>query len=142
MQAGLLRISMTDLVFFYGTLMSGFKRPGRATLDRALKPIGRAWISASLFDLGIYPAAIPATEGQVWGEVHQMMEPGTALTTLDEIEGYSAAAPDASLYRRVEIPVTFEDGRTVQAWVYFYNAPLGRAERIASGDYLQHLKIR
>jgi gamma-glutamylcyclotransferase (GGCT)/AIG2-like uncharacterized protein YtfP len=88
------------------------------------------------------PAAIPATEGQVWGEVHQMMEPGTALTTLDEIEGYSAAAPDASLYRRVEIPVTFEDGRMVQAWVYFYNAPLGRAERIASGDYLQHLKIR
>jgi gamma-glutamylcyclotransferase (GGCT)/AIG2-like uncharacterized protein YtfP len=133
---------MTDLVFFYGTLMSGFKRPGRATLDRALKPIGRAWISASLFDLGIYPAAIPATEGQVWGEVHQMMDPGTALSTLDEIEGYSAAAPDASLYRRVEIPVTFEDGRTVQAWVYFYNAPLGRAERITSGDYLQHLKIR
>jgi hypothetical protein len=24
--------------------------------------------------------------------------------------------------------------------VYFYNAPLGRAERIASGDYLEHLK--
>ena len=133
---------MTDLVFFYGTLMSGFKRPGRATLDRALKPIGRAWINAALFDLGIYPAAIPAAEGQVWGEVHQMMEPAAALTTLDEIEGYSPEAPDASLYRRVEIPVTLEDGHTERAWVYFYNAPLGRAERIASGDYLQHLKIK
>jgi gamma-glutamylcyclotransferase (GGCT)/AIG2-like uncharacterized protein YtfP len=133
---------MTDLVFFYGTLMSGFRRPGRAKLDRALKPIGRAWISAALFDLGIYPAAIPAGEGQVWGEVHQMLEPEDALRTLDEIEGFRAADPDASLYRRVEIPVTFDDGRTAQAWVYFYNAPLGRAERIASGDYLRHLKIR
>ena len=133
---------MTDLVFFYGTLMSGFRRPGRAKLDRALTPIGRAWINATLFDLGIYPAAIPAADGQVWGEVHQMLDPSEALMTLDEIEGYSASAPDASLYRRVEIPVTFEDGRTAYAWVYFYNAPLGRAERIDSGDYLRHLKIK
>ena len=133
---------MTDLVFFYGTLMSGFKRPGRAKLDGALKPIGRGSITAALFDLGIYPAAIPAGDGHVLGEVHQMLDPADALATLDEIEGFSAAAPDASLYRRVEIPVTFEDGRTAQAWVYFYNAPLGRAERIASGDYLQPLKIK
>ncbi len=40
---------MTDLVFFYGTLMSGFRRPGRANLDRVLKPIGRGSISAALF---------------------------------------------------------------------------------------------
>ena len=39
-------------------------------------------------------------------------------------------------------PVTLEDGRIVDAWAYFYNAPLGRAERIHSGDYLEHLKIR
>jgi hypothetical protein len=26
--------------------------------------------------------------------------------------------------------------------VYFYNAPLGRAERIPSGDYLEHLRIK
>jgi gamma-glutamylcyclotransferase (GGCT)/AIG2-like uncharacterized protein YtfP len=133
---------MTDLVFFYGTLMSGFRRPGRTKLDRALKPIGRASIGAALFDLGIYPAAVPAADGEVWGEVHQMLDPDDALRTLDEIEGYSLQAPDTSLYRRVEIPVTFEDGKVAQAWVYFYNAPLGRAERIASGDYRQHLKIR
>ena len=65
----------------------------------------------------------------------------TKRSTLDEIEGYSAKAPDASLYQRVQIPVTLEDGRSAEAWVYFYNAPLGRAERIASGDYLQHLKM-
>ena len=104
--------------------------------------MGRGWISAALFDLGIYPAAIPASEGQVWGEVHQMLDPGDVLTTLDEFEGFNAQAPDASLYRRVETPVTFDDGHTERAWVYFYNAPLGRAERIDSGDYLEHLKIK
>ena len=133
---------MTDLVFFYGTLMSGFERAGRASVARALRPLGRGRINAALFDLGIYPAAIPATESQVWGEVHQMLNPSDVLTTLDEFEGYNAQAPDASLYRRVEVPVTFDDGHTDRAWVYFYNAPLGRAERIQSGDYLQHLKVR
>lgn len=133
---------MTDLVFFYGTLMSGFQRPGRARLDRVLEPMGRGWISAALFDLGIYPAATPANDTRVWGEVYQMRDMDAVLNSLDEIEGYSSAEPDASLYTRVETPVTFEDGHVVNAWVYFYNAPLGRAERIESGDYLEHLKAR
>ena len=133
---------MTDLVFFYGTLMSGFKRPGRARLDQALRPLGRGSIQAALFDLGIYPAAIPAHDTRVWGEVHQMLDTDAVLSTLDEIEGYSEDEPEASLYTRAEIPVTLRDGQLASAWVYFYNAPLGRAERIESGDYLEYLKVR
>jgi gamma-glutamylcyclotransferase (GGCT)/AIG2-like uncharacterized protein YtfP len=133
---------MTNLVFFYGTLMSGFQRPGRARLDHSLRPVGRGSIQAALFDLGIYPAAIPAHDSVVWGEVHQMLDADSVLATLDEIEGYSSSEPDTSLYTRAEIPVTFDDGRLATAWVYFYNAPLGRAERIESGDYLEHLKVK
>jgi gamma-glutamylcyclotransferase (GGCT)/AIG2-like uncharacterized protein YtfP len=133
---------MTDLVFFYGTLMSGFDRAGRARVDETLKPVGRGRIDAALFDLGIYPAAIPAADAHVWGEVHRMLEPERVLTTLDELEGFSPDAPDSSLYRRVETSVTFEDGHTDTAWVYFYNAPLGQAGRIPSGDYLEHLKVK
>jgi len=133
---------MTNLVFFYGTLMTGFQRPGRVRLDHALKPVGRASIGAALFDLGIYPAAIPAQDSRVWGEVHQMLDEEAVLATLDEIEGYRASEPDTSLYTRAEIPVTFADGRQARAWVYFYNAPLGRAERIESGDYLEHLRVK
>jgi gamma-glutamylcyclotransferase (GGCT)/AIG2-like uncharacterized protein YtfP len=133
---------MTDLVFFYGTLMSGFRRPGRQRIDSELQPEGRGSIQAALFDLGIYPAAVPASDSRVWGEVYRMKNPDVVLSELDEIEGYRASEPDASLYTRVETPVTFEDGRIAGAWVYFYNAPLGRAERISSGDYLQHLKVK
>jgi gamma-glutamylcyclotransferase (GGCT)/AIG2-like uncharacterized protein YtfP len=133
---------MTDLVFFYGTLMSGFHRPGRTRLDRVLTPVGRGWIHAALFDLGIYPAAIPASDTRVWGEIHRMLDVESVLSTLDEIEGFSISEPDKSLYIREAIPVTFEDGQVKSAWVYFYNAPLGRAERIQSGDYLEHLKVK
>jgi gamma-glutamylcyclotransferase (GGCT)/AIG2-like uncharacterized protein YtfP len=133
---------MTDLVFFYGTLMKGFARPGRAKLESSLAQVGRGWIRAALFDVGIYPAAVPTADGRVRGEVYRMSEPESVLVELDTIEGYRADDPDTSLYTRVETPVTLEDGGHETAWVYFYNAPLGRAPRIESGDYLEYLKVK
>lgn len=133
---------MTSVVFFYGTLMAGFDRRRRLGIDSNLTFIGRGRIEGALFDLGIYPAAVPASDGKIWGEVYAMRDPERVLAALDEIEGYRPADPDRSLYTRAEVPVTIEGGRTERAWVYFYNAPLGRAERIVSGDYLQHVKVR
>lgn len=133
---------MTDLVFFYGTLMSVFQRSGRSRIESKLAPQGRGWIGATLFDLGIYPAAIPSSDSRVWGEVHRMLDADAVLAVLDEVEGFRPADPDTSLYTRVETPVTFDGGRVASAWAYFYNAPLGRAPRIESGDYLAHLKVK
>jgi gamma-glutamylcyclotransferase (GGCT)/AIG2-like uncharacterized protein YtfP len=133
---------MTDLVFFYGTLMSGFDRPGRAEVGGKLTLQGRGSIRAALFDLGIYPAATPASEGLVWGEVYRIQDADIVLSALDEIEGFRPGEPDTSLYTRVETPLTFDDGREATAWVYFYNAPLGQAQRIDSGDYREHLKVK
>jgi gamma-glutamylcyclotransferase (GGCT)/AIG2-like uncharacterized protein YtfP len=133
---------MTDRVFFYGTLMSGFDRRRRAGIDPMLERVGHGRITAALFDLGIYPAAIPDPDGVVWGEVYRALDIEKVLAGLDDIEGHSPAMPDASLYNRFEVPVTYDDGSTDVAWVYFYNAPLGRAERIASGDYLEHLRVK
>jgi gamma-glutamylcyclotransferase (GGCT)/AIG2-like uncharacterized protein YtfP len=133
---------MADLVFFYGTLMTPFNRTGRRGLDQHLEYKGRGTIEAALFDLGIYPAAVPADDGRVWGEVYQMTHPVVVLRALDEIEGYSPSEPESSLYWRKGTTVTMEDGAVVYASAYFYNAPLGRAERIESGDYLQHLRVR
>jgi gamma-glutamylcyclotransferase (GGCT)/AIG2-like uncharacterized protein YtfP len=65
------------------------------------------------------------------------------LSALDELEGFRPSEPDTSLYLRVETPVTLESGDDAgTVWVYFYNAPLGRAQRIESGDYLEHLKVK
>jgi gamma-glutamylcyclotransferase (GGCT)/AIG2-like uncharacterized protein YtfP len=133
---------MTDRVFFYGTLMTGFDRRRRAGIDSMLTWVGRGRINAALFDLGIYPAAVPDPDGVVWGEVYRAVDLDKVLEGLDDIEGYSPSMPEASLYTRMEVPVVFEDGTADWVWVYFYNAPLGRAERIPSGDYLEHLKVR
>jgi gamma-glutamylcyclotransferase (GGCT)/AIG2-like uncharacterized protein YtfP len=71
-----------------------------------------------------------------------MLDPAAVLAALDELEGVRASEPDASLYLRAETMVTFEDGQVAPAWTYFYNAPLGRAQRIESGDYLEHLRVK
>ena len=120
--------------------MSPFNRPGRLRITPKLTFTGRGSIRAALFDLGIYPAAVPADDQSlVWGEVYETLDAAAVLAALDEIEGYRPSEPDRSLYTRILTDVTLEDGRTEQAWAYFYNAPLGRARRIASGDYLEHL---
>ncbi|HET7221261.1 MAG TPA: gamma-glutamylcyclotransferase family protein [Vicinamibacterales bacterium] len=131
-----------ELVFFYGTLMAGFDRRRRAGIDNQLKYVGRGAIRAALFDLGLYPAAVPAPDGHVWGEVYEMTAPEDVLRALDEIEGYTVGEPDRSLYIRQETDVVMPDGTLAVASVYFYNAPLGRAPRIHSGDYLEHVKVR
>jgi gamma-glutamylcyclotransferase (GGCT)/AIG2-like uncharacterized protein YtfP len=133
---------MADLVFFYGTLMTPFNRTGRLRVDQHLAYVGRGTIEAALFDLGIYPAAVPATGGRVCGEIYEVAHPAIVLGALDEIEGFRPGEQESSLYVRALTPVTTDGGAVVDAWAYFYNAPLGRAQRIASGDYLEHLKVR
>jgi gamma-glutamylcyclotransferase (GGCT)/AIG2-like uncharacterized protein YtfP len=133
---------MADLVFFYGTLMTPFNRTAQLHIDQHLMFRGRGTIAAALFDLGIYPAAVPAADSRVCGEVYELVNQRVVLDSLDELEGYRPGEPETSLYMRAMTPVTLDDGSTVNAWAYFYNAPLGRAERIASGDYLEYLRVR
>lgn len=131
-----------ECVFFYGTLMAGFDRRRRAAMDAKLSFVGRGWIRASLFDLGLYPAAVPSPDGCVWGELYEVSDSVTVLAALDEIEGYRPGDPDHSLYVRSQVRVALPDGLQHAAWVYFYNAPLGQAQQIESGDYLRHVRVR
>jgi len=123
--------------------MSPFNRPGRQRVDSKLRFIGRGTIKAALFDLGIYPAAVPADDHSlVWGEAYQIDDPTSVLSALDEIEGYRLNEPERSLYTRVLTDVALVGGTSEKAWAYFYNAPLGQARRIGSGDYLAHLHAK
>jgi gamma-glutamylcyclotransferase (GGCT)/AIG2-like uncharacterized protein YtfP len=135
---------VSELIFFYGTLMTPFNRPGRVRVDSHLLFKGHGSIAAALFDLGVYPAAVPADDenARVRGELYQMNNAAAVLQVLDEIEGYNSTKPNTSLYTRRATQVALDDGKVVEAWAYFYNAPLGRAERIESGDYLEYLKVR
>src|SRR5437773_6859051 len=82
--------SMSELVFFYGTLMTPFNRPARQRVDPHLAFAGRGSIGAALFDLGIYPAAVPTSDGCVWGELYEILQPSVVLAELAELEGFRA----------------------------------------------------
>ena len=135
---------MTRSIFFYGTLMTPFNRPGRIRVDSQLTFKGHGRIAATLFDLGMYPAAVPADhdDARVCGEVYEMANAAAVLHILDDIEGYRSTEPRASLYTRQLTEVILEDGCVVDAWAYFYNAPVRGAARIDCGDYLEYLKAR
>jgi gamma-glutamylcyclotransferase (GGCT)/AIG2-like uncharacterized protein YtfP len=133
---------MSELVFFYGTLMTGFDRRRRIGIDPKMRFRARGWVEAALFDIGLYPAAVPAESGRVWGEVFELLDRDEVLTALDDIEGHRPEEPDSSLYIRSLVPVHLPEGVTERAWIYFYNAPLGKAPRIESGDYLEYLKVK
>lgn len=133
---------MTERVFVYGTLMGGFDRRRRVGIETRMAFVGRGWISAALYDLGLFPAAIPARDSRVWGEIYEIEDDPSVLAKLDEIEGFRPDEPDSSLYVREEATVTLDSGAVDTAWVYFYNAPLGQAERIDSGDYFEHLRVK
>ena len=133
---------MTDKIFVYGTLMAGFDRRRRAGIDTRMRFVGRGWIAAALYDLGLFPAAVPPPDSRVAGELYDVVDDPSVLVKLDEIEGYRPNEPDSSLYVRALVTVTLEDGAEETAWVYFYNAPLGQGQLIESGDYLAHLRVK
>jgi len=133
---------VTDKVFVYGTLMAGFDRRRRAGIDTRMRFVGRGWIQAALYDLGLFPAAVPAPDCRVAGELYEVVDDPSVLAKLDEIEGFRPNEPDASLYMRAQTTVTLESGARETAWVYFYNAPLGQGQLIESGDYLAHLRVK
>src|SRR5262249_49634567 len=129
--------------FFYGTLMSGFDRRRRLGLEDRIVFRGRGWIEAALFDLGSYPAAVPSPGHRVWGELVEISDAEQGWPSIDDAEGYDPGAPeDRSLYIRRLVLVHVDDDSDVEAWVYFYNAPLAEAPRIPSGDYLKYLTLR
>jgi gamma-glutamylcyclotransferase (GGCT)/AIG2-like uncharacterized protein YtfP len=123
---------MVDLIFFYGSLMRAFARTRSLRVERDLAFVGAGSVAGALYEAGIYPALVPDPDGQVVGEVHQMSHPGRVLEVLDEYEGCNLESAETSLYLRRVTRVTLAGGDTVEAWAYFYNAPTGQAQRIAS----------
>src|SRR3954453_221471 len=104
-------------------MVAGFARRVRAGIDAQLTVCGRGAIKATLFDLGLYPAAVPDPNGEVRGEVYELTDPEPILAALDVIEGYRPVHPDQSPYTRELTGVRFPDGTHATAFVYMYNAP-------------------
>jgi gamma-glutamylaminecyclotransferase len=69
----------------------------------------------------------PATK--VKGDVYEVSN--EKLTTLDRFEGHPR------ITKREEVLVRLNDGKTVEAWVYFNVQPLHNSVLIESGDFMK-----
>jgi gamma-glutamylcyclotransferase (GGCT)/AIG2-like uncharacterized protein YtfP len=122
---------VTDLLFAYGTLMSGFPLhhllAGRATY------VGPGQVTARLLDLGPYPAAVSDPHGVVHGELYRVTDPALWIT-LDSAEGPQ--------YHRAQVAVRNSSGREVDAFIFWYAGPLDRGIPIPGGDYRAHAPAR
>lgn len=104
--------------------------------------LGPARVKGKLFDMGSYPAAIPAEEDSyIVGELYHIMNPDEfswAIGQLDDYEGVSAEQGDQPLYFRSVTDVLI-DGDTKLAWIYWFKGDITGKPVIASGDVIEYL---
>jgi gamma-glutamylcyclotransferase (GGCT)/AIG2-like uncharacterized protein YtfP len=127
----------TDLLFVYGTLRQGAGHPSHHLLEKGAKLIGRVRISGHLYEVKGYPGAVwsDTGNGQVVGELYQLLEADSLLATLDDYEEAGMNYPEPREYRCCRITVEREDKTKVIAWCYLYNRPTTGLRLIASGDW-------
>jgi gamma-glutamylcyclotransferase (GGCT)/AIG2-like uncharacterized protein YtfP len=120
-----------DLLFVYGTLMSGERMSLADMAGMSVQFISNDSIDGEMYNIGRFPGVkIPdgiggtAEGGIVYGEVYRLLTPGL-VARLDAYEGY----PD--LYDRRQV-ITGK-GRTV--WVYTFNPAVTEYELIKTGDW-------
>lgn len=130
-----------EYIFVYGTLRRDCGGAMSAWLARHAVFLGMGFFQGKLYEVGSYPGAVPDPEkhNRVLGELYRMHDPEFALTKLDDYEECSARFPEPHEYKRSKSEITLPEGGSVLAWVYVYNFPVGRLERIHSEDYARHL---
>lgn len=126
-------------LFVYGSLLSGFKSPAYEYISRFFNLAGKAKVKGKLYDMGEYPAAIPASDdGFILGELYQIKneaEFSWAIGQLDDYEGVTPEPGEEQLYRRELSSILIED-KIITAWIYWYNGSIAGRPVIASGDVL------
>jgi gamma-glutamylcyclotransferase (GGCT)/AIG2-like uncharacterized protein YtfP len=123
-----------DLIFVYGTLISGEAAHGEINVGHQLEVVSSAVIGGRLYDVDSYPALILGAGGLVTGELYRVREgqAKSAFNSMDNFERFDARDRETSLYlRRL---VRLEDP-AVDAWAYVYNKEIDEQTRIACGDW-------
>lgn len=129
-------------LFVYGSLLSGFKSPAYEYISRYFNFIGNAKVKGRLYDMGEYPAALPATDDKfILGELYTIKNEAEfewAMAQLDDYEGVITEPGEQQLYRR-EVAEIMVNNTTVPAWIYWFNGDVSGKPFIDSGDMLDYI---
>ncbi|MES1217119.1 MAG: gamma-glutamylcyclotransferase family protein [Bacteroidota bacterium] len=130
-------------LFVYGSLRSGFQSPVYEYISRFFHLTGGAKVKGKLYDLGSYPAGIPAQEeSYIVGELYEIKDEkefSWAFGQLDDYEGVNVEADEEPLYRREITDVYFND-QLLPAWIYWYNRDISGKPKIESGDLIKYMQ--
>lgn len=134
---------MSDYLFVYGTLRKSPNGSQHPSLQDHADYIGMALMPGKLYEINHYPGAIVGAASspfRIQGEVYRLRDAERLLQSLDEYEECTAYFPEPHEYRRLKMPVTLPDSRSLTAWVYLYNRPVIGLEQIPCGDYRRYLQ--
>lgn len=128
---------MTDLIFVYGSLIRAIAHPMGERLRREAEFVAPASVAARLYKVSWYPA-VKLGGGVVHGEVYRLAAPAATLAWLDEYEGITpgpTGVAQSDEYERRVVPVTLDNGATVDAWIYLYRRPIDGVPEVVSGRW-------
>lgn len=123
---------MVDLLFAYGTLISGYEPAHMSTACARLKVVGDGTVRGLLYDFGAFPAVVPGN-GIVRGVV--MRVPPDAWAALDRYEGCAASGSAEGLFQRAETRAALDTGETLDCWLYIYTRDVRAGRLMESGDW-------
>jgi len=130
-------------LFVYGSLRSGFKSPAYEYISRFFDLVAEAKVKGKLYDMGVYPAGVPADEDSfIIGELYTIKnqaEFSWAIGQLDDYEGVNVEANEEQLYKRALTEVIVNNSITT-AWIYWYHGNVSGSPIIASGDLMQYMQ--
>src|SRR5919108_2776544 len=100
-------------LFAYGTLRKRHAPREIAQAVRALRPVGPAHVTGSLYDFGDYPGLVPARglEKQVFGFVYELPDDANVLRRIDSYEGFNPNRPERSLFLRRKRIASLSSGK-------------------------------
>lgn len=122
---------MTDLLFVYGTLLSGIDHPMGRKLRNEATLLGPASTRGRLYQISWYPGLVPSTEtnDMVKGELYRLPEPQKSFIWLDEYE-----AVDSGEFSR-NVGEVFHKGSPLKAWMYIYQSNTVTGKWLIGGDF-------
>jgi len=126
---------INSYIFVYGTLLNK-ENEFAAYLAVNCTFVSHAKIEGKLYDIGEYPGAVVADDGESWvyGSVFCMNGPELILRHLDAYEGFGEGQPQPNLFVRELLTVHTLDN-TLECWVYLYNLSVYGLRQIVSGNY-------
>jgi gamma-glutamylcyclotransferase (GGCT)/AIG2-like uncharacterized protein YtfP len=129
-------------LFVYGTLRKEFGSSFSNKYADEMEYVGEAKIYGELYDIGEYPGAIQGLnkDSTIAGELIRLRNHFDFVRILDQYENYDPLNTEESEYVRGKVIAMMDDGKAIEAWVYWYNQSIEGKTRIPDNNYLNYLK--